>query len=123
MAAIGASGGIALLKINGTQYQLRGSFKVRIGGIQRSGIAGADGVHGWNEKYEVPGYDADIGDSGGLSLQMLQAITGATITLELHSGKAYALHDAFLEGPLELDGVEGKFSAKFGGSRLLEITA
>jgi hypothetical protein len=67
--AVTAVGGTALLRINGTQYQLRGSMKVMPLQLERTKGANADGTTYFIEKY-VPGkFEMEISDSGGLSIQ------------------------------------------------------
>lgn len=116
-------GGIGYFKIDGTQYQLRGNFTVRIGGLVKTGVAGADGtVHGYTEQMHVPGFDVEITDSGGMSIQGIQAISASTVTLELRNGKTYVAEGAFQEDTLELDGTQGQFKSKFGCLTLIEVT-
>jgi hypothetical protein len=118
-----AIGGTATLKVDGVQFRLRGNFKVMPNALERTGVAGADGVHGYTEKYLVPGIDGDISDNGGLSIQALLSITSSTITLDLVNGKSYILHSAWYAGPATLDGVQGQIPVKFEGTQCTEITA
>ena len=41
--------GIAFLSVDGRQYQLRGNFTVSPSPVERTMIAGQDGVHGYQE--------------------------------------------------------------------------
>ena len=121
--ASSALGGTAFLKVDGTQYLLRGNFKVYPNLKERTGVAGADGVHGYTEKFNVPSIEGDITDTGGLSIQGLQNITNSTITLELVNGKNYILNGAWYSGQANLDAVAGTLPVKFEGLDCSEVLA
>ncbi|WP_298214626.1 phage tail tube protein [Acidocella sp.] len=118
-----ALGGTAFLKVDGTQYLLRGNWKVQPNNKQRTGVAGGDGVHGYTEKYLVPSIEGDISDMGGLSVQALQNIINSTVTLELVTGKTYVLQSAWYAGDGTLDGVQGQTAVKFEGMSCIENLA
>ncbi|WP_188260870.1 phage tail tube protein [Azospirillum tabaci] len=113
--------GVCYLKVDGAQYALRGSLTVSPDSIEREGIAGMDGVHGYKETPRVPSISADLSDIGGLSLETLRAITDATITAELANGKVYTLRNAWVAGALELDAGEGQVSVTFEGMKCEEM--
>ena len=113
--------GTCYLKVDGTQYSLKGGLKVSPNDIEREGVAGMDGVHGYIEKPRVPSIEADLSDLGGLSLDALMKITDATITVELANGKAYTLRNAWTKGPHDLDAGEGTVSVTFEGLKCEEI--
>jgi len=114
--------GVCYLKVDGNQYALRGGLKVSPDSIQREGIAGLDGVHGYKEKPRVPSITATLTDTGGLSLEALRDITDATITAELANGKTYVLRNAWTKAGHELDAVEGQVSVTFEGVKCEEMT-
>ncbi len=117
MAATGAIGGVANISIDGVNYALRGDLKIRWGGRVREDVTGADAQdHGWIEKPTPCGFDLTMSDSAGLSMAQLQAITGATATLEMNTGKVYVGSNTRQTGELELDAMEGKVPIKFGCS-------
>jgi hypothetical protein len=117
-----AVGGTAYIKVDGQQYALKGDLKV-MGQLVREGVAGQDGVHGYIEKHEVPCIEATFTDMDGLRKDDLERITDSTITVELLSGKAYVLRNAWFAGPFELETEEGEVSVKFEGMKLEEIRA
>lgn len=118
-----AIGGTAALKVDGTQYKLRGNFKVYPNDTERTGVAGADGIHGYTEKYVVPAIEGDISDDGGLSVQALLNITSSTVTLELINGKTYVLVNGWYAGQANLDGVQGQLPVRFEGTSCRELVA
>ncbi len=112
--------GVCYLKVDGTQYALRGSLTVSPDDIEREGVAGQDGVHGYKETPRVPSISADISDSEGLSLEALRNITDATVTAELATGKVYVLRNAWTKAAHELDTAEGQVSVTFEGMKCEE---
>ena len=113
--------GVCYLKVDGAQYALRGSLKVSPDDIEREGIAGQDGVHGYKETPRVPSISGDISDKGGLSLEALRNITDATVTAELANGKVYTLRNAWTKAAHELDTAKGQVSVTFEGMKCEEI--
>ncbi len=116
-----ARGGIAYLKADGRQYDLRGNFTVSPDMTEREGIAGQDGVHGFLERPRVPFISGDITDSAGLSLADLRAITDATVTAELATGKVYVLRGAWTSDAHEINTGDGQISVKFEGLSCREL--
>lgn len=114
-------GGVAYLKVDGTQYALRGNLVVSPDPFEREGIAGQDGVHGFNEKPRVPFIEADITDMGGLSLEKLRAITDSTVTAELANGKTYVARNAWIGGSRDLNTAEGTTKVKFEAKQISEM--
>jgi len=116
-------GGICYLKVDGTQYALRGSLKVQPLSQKREMVVGQDGVHGVKVTPIVPYIEGEFTDLGGLSLVSLGDIEGATVTAELANGKVYALRDAGWVGEHPIDTAEGKLPFRFEGVECLEQTA
>lgn len=108
-------GGTAFLKVDGRQYQLRGNLAVSIDGIEREGVAGQDGVHGYIERPRVPQITADLTDSDGLSLTDLKNIKDATVTAELNNGKVYVLRNAWTLAAHEINTGDAQVSVTFQG--------
>ncbi len=87
-------GGIAYIKQDGSQLDLRGNFSVSPSMLERKMQAGQDGVHGYTEDPRVPYIEGDITTGPILNIADLDAITSATITAELANGKTYTLQQA-----------------------------
>lgn len=122
--AVAAIAGIAFLKVDGVQYDLRGNFKVMPATVERTGVAGGDGaVHGFTQKGLVPSIEGDLTDTGGLSISAITGLTNSTVTLELINGKVYVLNQAWYSGPTNLNAVEGSLPVKFEGFNCTEILA
>lgn len=118
--AVGPTGGIAFLKINGLQYQLRGQLKIQPNLTQAEGIANQDGTVTHTDKAVVPYMEMTLSDSGGLSVQALGSVRGATVLAQLVNGKQYTLRQAFTEGEVTDDTEKGEIKVRFGGAGCLE---
>ena len=107
--------GIAYLKVNGAQYPLRGNFTVSPSRVERNGIAGQDGVHGYSEMPRVPYISGDVTLDPALSREALEAVRDATVTAELANGRVYVLRDAWCRSALELNTGDGQVNVRFEG--------
>lgn len=118
-----AIGGTAYLKIDGTQYALRGKFQYSPLTTEKTGIAGQDGVHGFTEKQIVPQLKGDLSDLGGVSVSALQNITSSVITAELRNGKTVILGGAWVSGKIDVNTEDGSYSVTFEGTTINEEVA
>src|SRR5262245_59988383 len=113
--------GVAYVYVDGQQYPLRGGLTISIDTIERTGVAGQDGVHGFIETPRVPWIEGDFSDLGELSLTVLMAMCDATITAELANGKVYVLRNAWTSGAREFDAAEGQATIRFEGMAAEEM--
>ena len=58
--------GIAFLTVDGDQMALRGNFTVSPSPVERTMLAGQDGVHGYQELPRVPYIEGDLSTHAGL---------------------------------------------------------
>ena len=107
--------GVAYLKVSGQQYPLRGNLQVSPSRVERTGIAGQDGVHGYSELPRVPFIVGDVTLDPALSMEALEATVDATVTAELANGKVYVLSNAWCKAALELNTTEGMVNVRFEG--------
>lgn len=114
--------GIAYLKVDGEQIDIRGKFKYKVNTVKREVITGQDGVHGYKEMPEAPYISGDVDDMPGTRLKRLEGITDATITLELANGKTIVLNNAWWEDTSEVDTEEGSYPVKFVGLTASEFS-
>lgn len=121
--AVGPIGGIAFIKINGLQYQLRGELEVSPNTTQNEWEANQDGTMVYTQKAVVPYIQCKFSDSSSLSIQALNAVAGATVQAELINGKVYVLQQAAAWGEFKEDAVKGEITGKFGGVACYEQTA
>ena len=113
--------GVAYVFVDGRQYPLRGNLTVSIDTVERTGVAGMDGVHGFTEKPRVPFIEGDFSDIGQLSLVTLQNMVDVTVTVELANGKIYVLRNAWTSTAREFKGAEGQATVRFEGMAAQEI--
>src|SRR4051812_15572205 len=93
--------GIAYLIAGDRQLQLRGNFTVSPSPVERTMIAGQDGVHGYQELPRVPYIEGDISTTPEMRLEMLDAMTDVEVTAQLANGNMYRLVGATCKAALE----------------------
>lgn len=113
--------GVAFVKVDGRQLPLRGNFTVSPSSLERAGIAGQDGVHGFSELPRVPYIEGDISLTPEVSVEELQDITDATVTAELANGKSYVLAQAWTKAAFELNAHDGMARVRFEGVTCNEL--
>ena len=113
--------GLAFLKVDGQQYPLRGNFIVSPSRVERTGVAGQDGVHGFIELPRVPFIEGDISAVPGLSIEDLELITDATVTAEPANGRIYTLTKAWTKGAFDLNTHDGIIKVRFEGVACTEM--
>ena len=111
-----------LLRIDGTQYDARGSFTYSLGPPKREAIVGPDGVHGYKEMPQVPYIEGEIVDARDLDLAALQGVTEATVTLELATGKSVVLRDAWYAADGTVGTEDANVQVRFEGLSAEEIS-
>ena len=114
--------GVLYLRIDGTQYDARGSYTYSLGPPKREAIVGADGVHGYREMPQVPYVEGEITDARDLDVAALQGLTESTLTLELASGKSVVLRDAWYAADGTVTTEQGAVQVRFEGLSAEEIT-
>ena len=88
-------GGTIYVKINGVQYDAKGSFTYNFGIPKREPVIGPDGVHGYKEMPQVAFVEGIITDNATIDVYALQTATDAEVTIELANGKNIALHEGY----------------------------
>lgn len=99
--------GILFLKVDGTQYDAKGSFTYNLGVPKREAIVGADKVHGFKESVQPAFIEGEVTDSSSLDLKTLLQLDGVTATLELANGKVIVLRNAWYAGDGNVQTEEG----------------
>jgi hypothetical protein len=121
MATTNRIGGVLSLRADGTQYEARGNFQVTPSTVKRTGVAGQDFVHGYIEEPIVPQIKGDISIGNQLSIEALEAITGATVQVSLANGRTYVLTNAWTTAAFVIDAHDGKVEVTFEGITCQEI--
>jgi hypothetical protein len=120
--AQGPFAGTAYLKVDGNQYPLKGNLTVSGSAVERTGIAGQDYVHGYQELPRVPYIEGDVSTLPEVSTEFLESVINATVTAVLINGKVYTLSNAWTKGPLDVNTHDGQFRIRFEGTRCIEHT-
>ena len=107
--------GIAFLMVNGNQLALRGNFTVSSSPVERTMLAGQDGVHGYQELPRVPYIEGDISTVADLNLEDLDAQTDVTVTAQLANQKQYTLVGATCKSALENNTRDGQVRVRWEG--------
>lgn len=115
------AGGQIFIKVDGEQFQAKGSFTYNLGKEKREAIVGSDQVHGFKALPQVPMIEGAITDSDELNLEALLLIRDATIQLELANGKIIVLRDAWYAADGNVTTEEGEIEVKFEGIDAEEI--
>lgn len=115
--------GIFYVKIDGVQRDAQGSFTYHLGNVKREAIIGPDRVQGWREMPQVAFIEGEITDEGTLDVAAMQALTNATITLELANGKVIVLRNAWYAADGTIGTENGNVQVRFEGLSAEEIAA
>jgi len=108
-------GGIAVLKVDGTQYALKGNMTVSPSVVKRDGVAGQDYVHGFLENPIVPSIRGDFSTVPGISVETLEQMTDVTVQADLANGNSYVLQDGWTEAAFVVDSVRGQLEIIWQG--------
>lgn len=121
MASPNRIGGVLSLRVDGNQFEARGSFTVTGMTVKRTGVAGQDGVHGFIEEPIVPQIKGDWSIGNQLSIQALEAITDGTAQIALANGMTYILTDCWTTAAFVIDAHDGKVDVTLEGVTLQEL--
>jgi hypothetical protein len=114
--------GVAFLMVDGQQLALRGNFTVAPTVVERTMIAGQDGIHGFQELPRVPYIEGDISTVPNLNLMDLEAQTDVTVIAQLANGKQYSLGQATCRAGLEANTRDGQVRVRWEGITVEEMT-
>jgi hypothetical protein len=107
--------GIATLSVGSIQIWVRGNFTVSATALERTMLAGQDGIHGYQELPRVPWIEADLSTVPGLRVADLMAETNVTVTAILANGYTYTLTGATCKGGMENNTRDGQMRVRWEG--------
>jgi hypothetical protein len=113
--------GLAYIFVDGNQYALRGNFTVSPSPVERTMIAGQDGVHGYQELPRVPFIEGDLSTTPLLNLEDLDGMTDVQVVAQLANGKQYMLINAVCKAALEANTRDGQTRVRWEGVWCEEI--
>lgn len=114
--------GIAFLTVDGNQLALRGNFTVSPSAVERTMIAGQDGVHGYQELPRVPYIEGDLSTIPGMALEDLEAETDVTVVAQLANGMQYTLTGGTCKAGFENNTRDGQVRVRWEGLSCQEIS-
>jgi Phage tail tube protein len=115
--------GVAYLTVDGDQLALRGNFTVSPSPVERTMVAGQDGVHGYQELPRVPYIEGDISTVPEINLEDLDGQTDVNVVAYLANGKHYSLVGATCKAALEANTRDGQVRVRWEGLWCEEINA
>jgi hypothetical protein len=113
--------GTAFVSVDGQQYALRGNLTVSPSPVERTMIAGQDGVHGYQELPRVPYVEGDFSTIPGFSLETLLTQTDSTVIAQCANTYEYVLHNAVIKGGFEANTRDGQVRIRWEGLNCEEI--
>jgi hypothetical protein len=113
--------GIAFVSVDAQQYALRGNLTVSPSPVERTMLAGQDGVHGYQELPRVPYIEGDFSTLPGFSLETLLTQTDSTVIAQCANQYEYVLHNAVVKGGFEANTRDGQVRVRWEGVNCEEI--
>jgi len=107
--------GTAFLFAGGRQLSLRGNFTVSPSPVERTMIAGQDGVHGYQELPRVPYIEGDISTLQDVLLEDIDGQTDVTVVAQLANGMQYSLIGATCKAGLDINARDGQVRVRWEG--------
>lgn len=113
--------GIAFISVDGNQYALRGNLTVSPSPVERTMMAGQDGVHGYQELPRVPYIEGDFSTLPQMSLEAVLNQVDVTVIAQLANRWEYVLHNATVKGGFEENTRDGQVRIRWEGLNCEEI--
>lgn len=113
--------GTAYLAANGKNYMVAGDgITYSVSRVERTTLKGPSGVHGYSEE-PVAGYiEATLRDAKDLSLADINAMSDASVTIQLANGKLITGANMWTVGAQEVATAEATFSVRWEGFHVEE---
>lgn len=113
--------GVIALHLGNIKLPAKGGWTVMVDDVEREGIAGQSGVHGYKEMPVVPYMEGTISHLSSISVEELKELHDFTATLETANGRAFVLENAWVANQLEVGTEEGEFTVRVEGMKGREI--
>lgn len=107
--------GVATLTVGGNQMRLRGNFTVAHSVLERTMLAGQDGIHGYQELPKVPYIEGDLSTVPDFDVTTLDLFTDTTVVASLANGWNFQLSNATCKAGLEQNTRDGQVRARWEG--------
>ena len=93
--------GTAFVTVNGEQIPLRGNLTISPSAVERTMLAGQDGVHGYQELPRVPYVEGDFSTIPQLLMEELDGQVNETVVVQSANGRIYSFTEAMCKAGLE----------------------
>lgn len=113
--------GTSTLTVDGRAYKIGDAIKVSVDAFEREGVVGLSGVAGYIERNRVPFVEVTALTDSDFSTEEINAITDATVKVDLANGKSYVLRNAWSAMPCEIDASNGTCPLRFEGMEGKEL--
>jgi hypothetical protein len=106
--------GSTVAQVNGVTLSIT-EFSWSPGIFKRETMTSLSGVDGYSEMYRAPYIAGKFRDGQSTSVTQFNALTNATVVLQLANGKSIVGHGLWNTGETDVAGVEATFDWKFEG--------
>jgi hypothetical protein len=113
--------GVAFVMVDGAQEPLRGDLTISPNSLERTMIAGQDGIHGYQELPRVPYIECSLSTLPQVAVEALEQQTNVTVVAQLANGKQYSLQEATCKGGIEINARDGQLRVRWEGTRCNEM--
>jgi Phage tail tube protein len=115
--------GVAHVMVDGNQEPLRGDLTISPNSLERTMIAGQDGIHGYQELPRVPYIECSLSTMPQVSVDQLEQGVNVTVLAQLANGKQYSLQEATCKGGIEINARDGQMRIRWEGTRCNEMNS
>ena len=99
----------------GGQMAVRGNCTISPSGVERTMLAGQDGIHGYQELPRVPYIEADFTTMPDFQVTSLLTQTDVTVVVNAANGWNYQLTNATCKDAVEINTRDGQYRARWEG--------
>jgi hypothetical protein len=114
--------GIAFITVDGNQMPLRGNLTVSPSSVERTMLAGQDGVHGYQEMPRVPFIEGDFSTLPNLLIEDIDGQVNVTVVASLANGLIYSLTEGVCKAGTEPNAADGQVRIRWEGTTCEEIS-
>jgi hypothetical protein len=114
--------GTAFVTVNGEQIALRGNLTVSPSAVERTMLAGQDGVHGYQELPRVPYVEGDFSTMPGLLVEDIDNQVNETVVVLAANGTIFSFTEAVCKAATEPNLRDGQMRIRWECVTCEEIT-
>lgn len=112
--------GIATVTVDGQNYMLSGDLTYQVSTVKRETLVGQDRVHGYSETPSAGFISGTFRDAGNLTVADFNAMSNATVVVELANGKTIVGRNMWTVETQEVKTAEGTFEVRWEGFSVQE---